>query len=170
MFDIGFFELLLIGVVGLLVLGPERLPGTIRTIALWIGRLRRSFNNIKMDIEKEIGADEIRRQLRNEDIMEKFKHTRSQFTEMTDSVKKDLDLKQELAGLADGAANKAVGGTDDTADGSAQSELPFASPDPGTGSSTPASISSVTAPAGEPEPRPESMPSPAVQPSATEKK
>ena len=41
MFDIGFAELLLIAVVGLLVIGPERLPSAIRTTSLWLGRLRR---------------------------------------------------------------------------------------------------------------------------------
>jgi sec-independent protein translocase protein TatB len=91
MFGIGFFELVLISVIGLLVLGPERLPGAIRTTALWVGRLRRNFNDIKTDIEREIGADEIRRQLRNEAILEKFKNTRSQFTEMADSVKKEIE-------------------------------------------------------------------------------
>ena len=58
MFDIGFAELLLIAIVGLLVIGPEQLPGTIRTISLWLGRLRRSFNEIKSDIEREIGITE----------------------------------------------------------------------------------------------------------------
>ena len=46
MFDIGFAELVLVGVVGLLVIGPERLPGTIRTASLWLNRFRRSFNDI----------------------------------------------------------------------------------------------------------------------------
>ncbi len=69
MFDIGFLEIVVVGIVALVVLGPEKLPGTIRTVSLWIGRLRRSFNSIKTEIEKEIGADEIRRQLRNEDAI-----------------------------------------------------------------------------------------------------
>ena len=97
MFDVGFFELLLIGIVSLLVLGPERLPGTIRTVALWIGRLRRSFNAIKTDIEREIGADEIRRQLRNEEIMEKFKHAQSQVRNTISAVEKETgELKKNL--------------------------------------------------------------------------
>jgi sec-independent protein translocase protein TatB len=91
MFDIGFFELVLVGVVALLVLGPEKLPGAIRTASLWIGRLRRSFNNIKQDIEREIGADDIRRQLRNEAILDKFKTTRSQVTDTMNMVKKETE-------------------------------------------------------------------------------
>jgi sec-independent protein translocase protein TatB len=70
MFDIGFTELLLVGIVALVVLGPDRLPGAVRTAGLWIGRIKRSFSAIKADIEREIGADEIRRQLHNEDILE----------------------------------------------------------------------------------------------------
>ena len=69
MFGISFGELLLIGLIALLVLGPERLPGAARTAGLWVGRLKRSFNAIKQDVEREIGADEIRRQLHNENIM-----------------------------------------------------------------------------------------------------
>ncbi len=69
MFDIGFSELLVIAVLGLLILGPERLPGAVRTVSLWLGRLRRSFANIKQEIEREVGADDIRRQLHNESVM-----------------------------------------------------------------------------------------------------
>ncbi|MDZ5604158.1 Sec-independent protein translocase protein TatB [Pseudomonas sp. RP23018S] len=69
MFGISFGELLLVGLVALLVLGPDRLPGAARTAGLWIGRLKRSFNSIKMEVEREIGADDIRRQLHNEHIL-----------------------------------------------------------------------------------------------------
>lgn len=70
MFDIGFSELLLVGIVALVVLGPDRLPGAVRTAGLWIGRIKRSFSAIKAEVEREIGADEIRRQLHNEQILE----------------------------------------------------------------------------------------------------
>ena len=103
MTGVGFFEILVIGVVGLLILGPDKLPGALRTMALWIGRFRRSFDDIKRDIEKEIGADEIRRQLRNEAIMEKFNDGKKQITDtvnlakkQTDSLKQNLDLKQQI--------------------------------------------------------------------------
>ena len=76
MFDIGFSELLLVMVIGLLVLGPERLPGAIRGTSLWIGRLRRQFSQIRADIEREIGADEIRAQLHNESILEQLRESR----------------------------------------------------------------------------------------------
>jgi len=69
-FDIGFSELLLVGLVALIVFGPERLPGAARTAGLWIGRLKRSFGAIKAEVEREMGADEIRRQLHNEQILQ----------------------------------------------------------------------------------------------------
>lgn len=104
MFDVGFLELVVVGVVALVVLGPEKLPGTIRTVALWIGRLRRSFNTIKQDIEREIGADEIRRQLRNEEIMEKFRNAQAQIKNTikeveqgTEEFKKNVELEARAA-------------------------------------------------------------------------
>ena len=69
----GELELLLIVVVALVVIGPERLPEALRTLGLWLGRLRRSFTSIKSEIEKEIGMDEIRRQLHNEQVMAEMK-------------------------------------------------------------------------------------------------
>jgi sec-independent protein translocase protein TatB len=80
MFGISFSELLLVGVVALLVLGPERLPGAARTAGLWVGRLKRSFNAIKQEVEREIGADEIRRQLHNEHILSLEQEARKIFS------------------------------------------------------------------------------------------
>lgn len=73
MFDVGFPELILVSVIALLVLGPERLPEALRTMGLWLGRLRRSFTTVKAEIEREIGMDEIRRQLHNEAVLEDIK-------------------------------------------------------------------------------------------------
>ena len=84
MFDIGLFELLVVGGVGLVVIGPERLPGAIKTGALWIGRVKRSVLETRREIEQSIGADEIRRELRNEEIMaslEKLREARNQLEE-----------------------------------------------------------------------------------------
>jgi len=86
MFDIGFPELLLISIVALLVIGPEKLPETIRTISLWLGRFRRSFSKIKQEIENEIGADEIKAQLYNESIMEDIEKSRKTLEEVKDKV------------------------------------------------------------------------------------
>lgn len=64
MFDIGFAELVVIGVVALLVIGPERLPETIRTASLWLNRIRRGFNEIKQEVQQELHNDAVMRDLR----------------------------------------------------------------------------------------------------------
>lgn len=95
MFDIGFAELVLIFIVGLLVLGPERLPMAIRTLSLWLGRLRRSFVAIRDEIEREIGADDIKRQLHNESIMSNLKETGDSVKDSFSSVEKEFRETQE---------------------------------------------------------------------------
>ena len=87
MFGISFSELLLVGLVALLVLGPERLPGAARTAGLWIGRLKRSFNAIKQEVEREIGADEIRRQLHNEHILSMEEEAKKIMAPVQDALK-----------------------------------------------------------------------------------
>ena len=61
MFDIGFSEILVIAVVALVVIGPERLPKTARTLGLLFGRLQRYVNEVKADINREMELDELRR-------------------------------------------------------------------------------------------------------------
>jgi sec-independent protein translocase protein TatB len=95
MFDIGFAELLLVAIVGLVVLGPERLPGAIRTVTLWVGRFRRSFNAIKKEIEKEVGADEIRRQLHNESILKDLEEGKNQLKEIEENLSNNIKTLDE---------------------------------------------------------------------------
>lgn len=64
MFDIGFWELGLIAVVALVVIGPERLPGVARTAGKWIGTAKRFVNSVQTDINTEVNkADELKRLL-----------------------------------------------------------------------------------------------------------
>jgi len=53
-FDVGFWELAIIAVIALLVIGPERLPKAARTVGLWVGRARRMVTDVKADIDREI--------------------------------------------------------------------------------------------------------------------
>jgi sec-independent protein translocase protein TatB len=89
MFDVGFFELLVIGIIALLVLGPERLPGAIRMAGLTIGRIKRGFSDVKSQIEREIGADEIRQQLHNERVMSTLEDQAKQVDPPASNVKTD---------------------------------------------------------------------------------
>ena len=95
--NISSIELLLILVVALLVIGPERLPAAIRTASLWMGRFRRSFYKVKAEIEREINADEVRRQLHNESVLADIRDTKSEVAkaagEARDSVNKIVNSK-----------------------------------------------------------------------------
>jgi len=61
MFDIGFTELMVIAIVALVVIGPEKLPKVARTVGAYIGRLQRYVNDVKADINRELELDELRK-------------------------------------------------------------------------------------------------------------
>ena len=63
MFDIGFWELVMIAVVALLVVGPDKLPDVARTAGKWVGRARRFVSDVKTDIDRELKQEEIRKAL-----------------------------------------------------------------------------------------------------------
>ena len=64
MFDIGMGEIGLIGIVALLVLGPERLPGAARTAGALLRKARQSWQNVQQEIERELAAEELKRSMR----------------------------------------------------------------------------------------------------------
>jgi sec-independent protein translocase protein TatB len=102
MFDIGFPELLLVSIIALLVIGPEKLPQTIRTLSLLLGRLKSSLANIKAEIEAEIGADEIRQQIHNESIMKELKESKEQLEEIVSETKNTFnDIRESTRDLTD---------------------------------------------------------------------
>ena len=118
MFDIGFPELLLVSVVMLLVFGPERLPEVLRTVGRFVGGARRSFESLRNELEREVGADEIRRELHNARIMEEAKKLDSMVRAGRDEVEEILGeryaaLKEEGAVEEDGA--RATSGSEDPA-------------------------------------------------------
>ncbi len=87
MFDIGFSELMVIGIVALLVIGPERLPKVARTLGHLLGRAQRYVNDVKSDINREIQLDEL-------------KKLQSQVTdsarELESSVRKEYDAARSV--------------------------------------------------------------------------
>lgn len=93
MFDIGFAEIVIIGVVALLVIGPERLPGTIRTASLYLNRLRRGFNEIKQEVQQE---------LHNDEVMQELRKSGEQFKRETQAL--GQDLKSSAENLAQAAS------------------------------------------------------------------
>lgn len=91
MFDIGFSELLVVGLVALIVIGPERLPTAARTLGLLLGRIKRGISSIREEVEREIGADEIKLQLRNEEILAKERKLLEDTLKQTGSVGADIE-------------------------------------------------------------------------------
>lgn len=90
MFNIHSTELLLVCVVALIVIGPEKLPGAIKTASLWIGRFRRSFYKVKNEIERELNADEIRRQLHNESVLEDIEDAKSRMSDLAKETERSV--------------------------------------------------------------------------------
>jgi len=93
MFDIGFSELLVIGVVALIVIGPEKLPRVARTVGHLAGRLQRYVSDVKADINREIELDELRKM---RDSMQKAASemetsVNSELTKTADDLNKSLE-------------------------------------------------------------------------------
>ena len=78
MFEIGFPELLVIVFVGLLVVGPEKLPEIIKALTRSFGAIRSYLKETRSEIEKSVGMDEIRQDLHNEKIMEDLKKNKKE--------------------------------------------------------------------------------------------
>jgi len=87
MFDIGFWELLLIGLVALVVVGPERLPRLAFTAGKWLGKGRSMLNAVKSEIDKEIKAEELK------EILEKQK---KQMNPLQDVIEETSSTVREL--------------------------------------------------------------------------
>ena len=64
MFDVGFFELVLIFVIALLILGPERLPKVARSVGNWVGRAKGMFDNFRYELERESNNEDMRRKFK----------------------------------------------------------------------------------------------------------
>jgi len=101
MFDVGFFELLVIGVVALIVIGPQRLPAVARTAGLWLGRGRRMLSSVKADIDKEIRAEELKK------VLEEQRQS-NPLHEIIEDTKKDLGAIEKDAATALDEGREAV--------------------------------------------------------------
>jgi len=100
MFDVGFFELMLIGVVALLVVGPERLPKLARTAGMWLGKGKQMINSVKADIAQEMKAEELKK------ILEKQEQLNPVHEIMEDTRKTLNDIEKETRTSLDSAAEE----------------------------------------------------------------
>jgi sec-independent protein translocase protein TatB len=89
MFDIGFSELMLIGIVALVVIGPERLPKVARTAGQWLGKLNRYVSQVKQDIDRDIKLDELRK------MQQEMKDTAQKYEIMAGDTKRELETVVE---------------------------------------------------------------------------
>lgn len=96
MFDVGFWEIGLILVLALLVLGPERLPGAARKVGYWVGKGRRYIEGVKHEVGKELDSAELKRLLHNQSIqIEELQNKISQGTdEITGEVQNAFDTDE----------------------------------------------------------------------------
>ena len=93
MFDVGFWEMAFIGVIALVVIGPDKLPKFARTAGLWMGKGRRMINDVKSDIKKEM----------NEEDLKTFRELKGEVTSATDNIKDVTKSASESFGIKEAA-------------------------------------------------------------------
>ncbi len=108
MFDVGFWELGLIALVALIVIGPERLPKVARTVGLWLGRGRRFIANVKADIDREIKAQELK------EILDKQTRQANPVHEILEETRQDLNQIKQQAEHDVQAGREAIEKSDST--------------------------------------------------------
>ena len=90
MFDIGFWELLLITVLAMIVIGPEKLPGAAKTAGRWVGKARRFVEGVKSEVAEEFDVTELKRMIHNQEV---------QLGELTQKLKNPKILDDELESI-----------------------------------------------------------------------
>ncbi|WP_017943101.1 MULTISPECIES: Sec-independent protein translocase protein TatB [unclassified Thioalkalivibrio] len=101
MFDIGFWEIIIIVLVALLVVGPERLPGLAREIGRWVGKTRRFVHSVRSDFEQELQTDELRNMLKSQD--REIRQLKNMMDETETSLREDIEdtergLREDIEG------------------------------------------------------------------------
>ncbi|HNF66389.1 Sec-independent protein translocase protein TatB [Plasticicumulans sp.] len=90
MFEIGFWELVLIGVVALVVIGPERLPGVARTVGRWVGRARQIVSTVRSEVERELQIEEMKRTIAEHDTAEQFRQLHDQIRTLESELRSSV--------------------------------------------------------------------------------
>jgi sec-independent protein translocase protein TatB len=98
MFDVGFWELAIIGVVALIIVGPERLPSLARTVGLWVGKGRRMVSDVKRDIDRELKASEVADLT---SVKTEFDKVKKQVGNAKDTLVKDTGVEEITSTIKD---------------------------------------------------------------------
>ena len=139
MFNISPMELMLVFVVALIVIGPDKLPGAVRTGSLWLGRFRRSYNKVRSEIERELNTDEIKRQLHNEAVLDEIERAKAHVKNIADETKVSVDALVASTSFDPGASSATESQlVNDLERNSLASEQPASQAVPGMTSTAPA--------------------------------
>ena len=144
MFDIGFSEIVVIAVVALVVLGPEKLPKTARTLGHLFGRLQRYVNEVKRDIQRELELEELRKLQQN--VQSAAKEIEDSMASASRDVERGVrDVEAALGAATESAPSDATAAT--------PAAIPASPP-----ASTPPPVPPAAAPAQSDPPRQASLP------------
>ncbi len=182
MFDIGFSEMMVIAVVALVVIGPEKLPRVARTVGAYLGRLQRYVNDVKADINREIELDELRKFKQEvEDtargfessVREEIHKTETEFNQVaqdlagTSPSTSEVPVTAEQSALAAGASDATPAGSNDLLAGASSgvTGAPGVPPAP-TPVAAPSADPAVAATAGASSPAPTSAPASTPSPAS----
>jgi sec-independent protein translocase protein TatB len=107
MFDIGFSELCLVAVIALLVVGPKRLPETVRAWGLWTARARQAIQTLQHEVEQELDLEEVRR------IGQEYRHDRSPGSDRAPRPSSSGSSHSGTIGVPEAAADPVAPSADD---------------------------------------------------------
>lgn len=127
MFDLGFTELVLVALVALVVLGPERLPKAARFAGLWVRRARAQWYSVKSELERELAADELKQNLdaARTAATDLEREVRTAVTDVDRDVRQTgEDAQRGLVALRDELAGVEPGASADAAEDPAPSDVP----------------------------------------------
>jgi len=119
MFDMGFQEIVLIGIIALIIIGPERLPGVARNIGLWVGKMQRFVAGVKSDIANELQTDELRNMLSSQE--DQIRELKSMVKETQSDLERTAkDAQRSVAEGMDQAAEQVKDAADTARENSAK--------------------------------------------------
>lgn len=95
MFDIGFFELVLIGVMGLIVLGPERLPKAAQKVGSWVGKAKRSMSQFSQQVNRELEIDELKKRVAEHEALIKQQAESGELKELKEQAEQAIKQADE---------------------------------------------------------------------------
>jgi sec-independent protein translocase protein TatB len=91
MFEIGFWELVMVGVVALIVVGPERLPGLARTAGLWVGKARRMIAQVKAEVDRELQLEELKQSFHQQANLSDLKDISERVKSLREDIQAEFD-------------------------------------------------------------------------------